>query len=337
MAKLKLSFITAANERIQPLIDGEVQPEGIELVVTHSDPSETFWRQLKFQEFEFSEMSLSSYLIARARGMDFVMLPIFPSRRFWHTRYSIHAAAGISQPEDLAGKRIGVGEYQQTAALWSRGIFEHDFGVSQFGVEWWMERSEELSHGGATGFKPMDGINFHRMPTDKSLASMLVNHELDAAPVDRAFSREKNIIDRSTTIRAQAADWSKVRPLFPDLIAEGKRFIEAHGFVPANHGYALRGDVYRQYPWLAFNLYAAFVRAKELYRERFAERIPSGLMFGPDYLRQTREIVGDDPFPYGVQANRPMLETIVSYSHEQGFIPEKYPIEDLFAESTRDL
>ena len=337
MAKLRLSFITASNERIKPLLDGEVQPEGIELVVTHSDPSETFWRQLKFQEFEFCEMSLSSYLIARARGMDLVMLPVFPSRRFWHTRYSVHSAAGIDKPEDLVGKRIGVGEYQQTAALWSRGIFEHDFGVSQFAVEWWMERSEELSHGGATGFKPMAGIKFERIPPDKSLASMLVNHELDAAPVDRAFSREKNIIDRSTTIRAQSGDWSKVRPLFPDFMAEGTRFVQAHGYIPANHGYALRGDVYRQYPWAAFNLYAAFVKAKELYQERFADSIPSGLIFGPAYLRQTREIVGDDPFPYGVRANRPMLETIVSYSHEQGFIPEKYPVEELFAASTRDL
>jgi 4,5-dihydroxyphthalate decarboxylase len=337
MAKLRLSFITAANERIQPLIDGEVEPEGIELIVTHSDPSETFWRQLKFQEFEFCEMSLSSYLIAKARGMDLVMLPVFPSRRFWHTRYSIHQDSGIDKPQDLVGKRIGVGEYQQTAALWSRGIFEHDFGVSQFSVDWWMERSEELSHGGATGFKPLDGIKFHRIPTDKSLASMLVGQELDAAPVDRAFSREKNIIDRSTTIRAREGDWSRVKPLFPDPVAEGSRFVAAHGFVPANHAYAIRGDIYRQYPWAAFNLYTAFVRAKELYQERFADSIPSGLIFGPQYLRQTRQIVGEDPFPYGVAANRPMLETIVSYSHEQGFIPEKYRIEDLFAESTRDL
>jgi 4,5-dihydroxyphthalate decarboxylase len=337
MPNLRLSFITAKNDRIDPLISGEVQPEGIELIVTHSDPSETFWRQLKFQEFEICEMSLSSYLIARARGSDMVMLPVFPSRRFMHAQYSVHQNSGIDRPEDLVGKRIGVGEYQQTAALWARGVFEHDFGVSQFSVDWWMERSEELSHGGATGFKPMDGIKFHRIPIDKSLASMLVNNELDAAPIARAFSRETNIIDRSTTIRARDGDWSKVKPLFPDLIAEGRRFFAAHGYVPANHAYAIRGDIYRQYPWVAFNLYAAFVRAKELYRERFRDSIPSGLIFGPEYARQTSQIVGDDPYPYGVAANRPMLETIVSFSHEQGFIPEKYRVEDLFAESTRDL
>ena len=339
MSKLRLSFITANNERIQPLIDGEVEPEGIELVVTHSDPSETFWRQLRFQEFEFCEMSLSSYLIARARGIDMIMLPVFPSRRFMHATHSVHADSGIrpGHPEDLQGKRVGVGEYQQTASLWARGVWEHDFGVSQFDVDWYMERTEELSHGGATGFQPMDGIKFHRIPRDKSLASMLVRHEIDAAPVQRAFSREKNIIDRSTHIRAQEGDWSKVKPLFPDLIAEGTRFYQQHGFIPANHAYAIRGDIYREYPWTAFNLYAAFVRAKELYMRRFGSSVPSGLIFGSHYLRMTRDIFGDDPYPYGVNANRPMIETIIAFSHEQGFIPEKPKVEELFAESTLDL
>jgi 4,5-dihydroxyphthalate decarboxylase len=183
----------------------------------------------------------------------------------------------------------------------------------------------------------MDGIKFHRIPKDKSLASMLVNHELDAATVSRAFTREKNVIDRSTTIRAEGADWSKVKPMFPDFIAEGKRFWDAHGYIPANHAYAIRGDIYRQYPWTAFNLYAAFVKAKELYQERFSESIPSGLIFGSQYAKQTKDIFGEDPYPYGVQANRPMIETIVQYSHEQGFIPEPYKPEELFAESTLDL
>ena len=337
MSRLRLSFITARNERIQPLLDGEVEPEGIELVVTYSDPSETFWRQLKFQEFEVCEMSLSSYLIARSRGMEMIMLPVFPSRRFMHAQYSINTDSGVREPSDLVGKRIGVGEYQQTAALWSRGVFEHDFGVSQYKVDWYMERSEELSHGGATGFKPPEGISFQRIPPDKSLASMLVNHEIDAAPVGRAFRNETNIIDRSTRIRAREGDWRKVKPLFPDVMAEGKRFFEAHGYIPANHAYAIRGDVFRQYPWVAFNLYAAFVKAKEVYQSRLADSITSGLIFGPEYLRMTRQMFGDDPFTYGVQGNRPMLQTIIDYSHEQGLTPSKLPIEELFAPSTLEL
>jgi len=337
MGRLRLSFISGVNERVQPLMDGAVQPEGIELVPTSSDPSETFWRQLKFQEFEISEMSLSSYLIARSRGMDMIAIPAFPARRFMHTQLSYHADSRITAPGDLTGKRIGVGEYQQTASLWTRGILEHDFGVSQYKVHWYMERSEELSHGGATGFTPPKGISFQRIPADKSLASMLVNHEIDAASVHRAFQKGSNIIDRSTHIRAAEGDWSKIKPLFPDRKAEGARFFRAHGYIPANHTYIIRGDVHRDHPWVAFNLYTAFIKAKQMAQESLAESIPSGLIFGPEYAAETRKIFGADPFPYGIKENRPMLDTIIDYSHEQGLTAEKLKLEDLFARSTLDV
>src|SRR5207245_11615394 len=214
MLKLTLSFISAFNEQVEPVMNGTIEADGIELIPTYSHPSETFWRQLKFQEFEVAEMSMSSYLIARSRGVDMIAIPVFPSRRFFHAELSYHADSGVKQPGDLVGKRIGVGEYQQTASLWARGVLEHDFGVSQYSVDWYMERTEELSHGGATGFTPPQGIKFHRIPPDKSLASMLVNNEIDAAPVARAFSRESNLIDRSTQIRAREGDRSTVKPLF---------------------------------------------------------------------------------------------------------------------------
>lgn len=337
MSKLSLSFISGANERVVPLFEGRISVEGAELIGTRSDPSETFWRQLNFQEFEISEMSLSSYLIAKSRGVDMIAIPVFPVRRFMHMELFYHVESGIKTAGDLVGKRLGVGEYQQTAALWVRGILEHDFGVSQYKVHWYMERSEALSHGGATGFRPPEGISFQRIPLEKSLASMLVNHELDAAPVSRAFAKESNIIDRSTQIRAQAADWSKVKRLFPDRIEEGTRFFRQHGYIPASHTFVIRGDVYRKHPWLAFNLYKAFVAAKDLAQERLSASIPSALVFGPDYLEKTREIFGSDPYPYGLRANRPMLETIIDYSHEQGLIPDKPKLETLFATSTLDL
>jgi 4,5-dihydroxyphthalate decarboxylase len=337
MSKLSLSFISGTNERVEPLFDGSVAVEGAELIATRSDPSETFWRQLSFEEFEVAEMSLSSYLIARSRGMDMIAIPVFPSRRFMHMELFYHVESGITGPGDLAGKRVGVGEYQQTASLWLRGVLEHDFGVSQYKIHWYMERSEAMSHGGATGFMPPEGISFHRIPVDKSLASMLVAKELDAAPVQRAFSREKNIVDRSTQIRAAAGDWSKVKRLFQDPIAEGTRFFKKYGYIPANHAYVIRGDVYRKHPWLAFNLYKAFVAAKELALDRLPARIPSGLVFGPEYLTMTRAIFGDDPYPYGLKANRAMLQTIVDFSHEQGLTKEKPKLEDLFAPSTLEL
>ena len=337
MLKLTLSFISAFNERVEPLMNGTIEADGIELIPTYSHPSETFWRQLKFQEFEVAEMSMSSYLIARSRGVDMIAIPVFPSRRFFHADLSYHADSGVKQPGDLVGKRIGVGEYQQTAALWARGVLDHDFGVSQYKVDWYMERTEELSHGGATGFMPPPGISFNRIPPDKSLATMLVNHELDAAPIAGHLTRAVNVIDRSTRIRGGEGDWSKVKPLFPDPIAEAKRFFTKYGFVPVNHTYIVRGDVYRAHPWVAVNLYAAFVKAKAYAREKLLERIPEALFFGPEYLTMTQQILGDDPFPYGVKANAAMLDTIIGYSNEQGLTPRKMKVDELFAEETLEL
>jgi 4,5-dihydroxyphthalate decarboxylase len=336
MPKLTLGFISAFNERVEPLMNGTVQAEGIELIPTYSHPAETFWRQLKFGEFEVAEMSMSSYLIARSQGADMIALPLFPSRRLFQTELSYHVDSGIKNPEDLAGKRLGVAEYQQTAALWIRGILEHDFGVSQYKIHWYMERSEEMSHGSATGFKPPPGISFNRIAPNKSLASTLLENELDVAHVASPWVLQANALDRSSRIGGKG-DWSKIQLLFPDRMAEASRFYKQHGFLPVNHAYIIRGDIYKKYPWVAFNLYTGFVKAKALARERMLEQIPSALFFGPEYAAMTREMIGDDPFPYGIKANRAMLETLIEFSFEQGLTPRKMKIEELFAEQTLGL
>ena len=337
MPKLSLGFISAFNERVDPLMKGIVQAEGIEIVPIYSHPSETFFRQLKYQEFEVGEMSMSSYLIARERGMDMIALPVFPSRRLFHTELSYNIDSGIQKPEDLVGKRIGVGEYQQTAALWQRGILEHDFGVSQYKVQWYMERTEELSHGGVTGFQPPPGISFQRIPPDKSMASMLVHSELDVAAINSPWKNMPSVIGRSHRITGADGDWSKVKLVFSDRIAEGKRFFQKWHFLPVNHTYTIRGDVYKKHPWVAFNLYTAFMKAKEHFNAKLVDSIPSALFFGREYLAMTRQALGDDPYPYGVNRNRKMLETLIEFSHEQGLTKNKVKVEDLFAASTLDL
>jgi 4,5-dihydroxyphthalate decarboxylase len=337
MARLTLNFISNFNERVEPLMKGIVKAEGIEIVPTYSHPSETFLRQLRDLEFPVGEMSMSSYLIGRERGLDMIALPVFPSRRLFHTELSIHASSGIAKPEDIVGKRIGVSEYQQTAALWQRGILDHDFGVSQYKVHWYMERTEEMSHGGVTGFTPPQGISFQRVPPEKSLASMLVNQELDVAAINSPVKHSPTQLGRSHKITGADGDWSKVKRLFPDRIAEGKRFFDKWGFLPVNHAYTIRGDVYRKHPWVAFNLYSGFVKAKEHFNAKLVDSIPSAMFFGKEYLTKTQELFGNDPFPYGIKANRKLLETLVDFSFEQGLITKKPKIEELFAESTRDL
>jgi 4,5-dihydroxyphthalate decarboxylase len=329
---LTLGFISAFNERVEPLMSGAIQPDGIELIPTYSHPAETFWRQLKFAEFDVAEMSLSSFLIARSRGADMVALPVFPSRRLFQTELSYHTGSGIQRPEDTRGKRLGIAEYQQTAALWIRGILEHDFGVSQYDIQWFMERSEDLSHAGATGFKPPAGISFNRIPPDKSLASTLIGGELDVAHVASPWVLRANALDRSSRIGGR--DWSNVAPLFPDRIAEGRRFFNKHGFLPVNHAYIVRGDIDRHYPDVAAKLYNAFVQAKEHFNRELLEKIPSALIFGSEYLAMTESLFGADPFPYGIAANAAMLGTITAYSYEQGLTSRRMPTDELFASST---
>jgi 4,5-dihydroxyphthalate decarboxylase len=334
MKRLRLSFATRVNERTRPLVDGLVQPDGVELVPTVGHPGEIFWRQLRFGEFDISEMSLSSYLMAREHGTDLVAIPAFPSRRFFHIELDARRDAGIDHPSKLAGKRIGVPEYQQTAALWLRAVLQHDFGVDLASIHWFMERGEELSHGGATGFQAPAGIRLEHIPADRSLASMLLDGSLDAAFVrpNRSVGAD-NVIERSQRIRG-SGDWSGVVPAFGDGIAEGRRFFDARGFIPINHTYVIRGSLLRQHPWLALNVYQAFLEAKALAEKDPLEAVPLGLVFRWEFMSQVRAWFGPDPFPYGVRANRAALELLARHSHEQGLTSSLAVVDDLFAPST---
>jgi 4,5-dihydroxyphthalate decarboxylase len=199
-----------------------------------------------------------------------------------------------------------------------------------------MERSEEMSHGSVTGFKPPPGISFNRIAENKSLASTLLENDLDVAHVASPWALQANTLDRSSRM-AGKGDWSKIKLLLPDRMAEGARFFKKWGFLPVNHAYTIRGDVYKKYPWIAFNLYTGFVKAKEYFNAKLVDRIPSALFFGKEYLTKTQEMFGNDPYPYGIKGNRKMLETLIDFSHEQGLITRKLKVEELFAESTLEL
>ncbi len=333
MNRLQLSFGTRVNERVRPLVDGRVRPQGIELIPTFGHPGETFWRQLRFGDFDVSEMSLSSLLIAKSRGSDLVAIPAFPSRRMFHLELDGRRDA-VASPADLRGKRVGVPEYQQTAALWLRGILQHDFGVDPTEIHWFMERGDSLSHAGATGFTTPVGITLDFIPADQSLASMLARGELDAALVrPNRSAGASNVIERSSADTGRL-DWGAIGPVFGDPFVEGKRFFDAHGFIPINHTYVIRGSLFREQPWVALNLYQAFLEAKKMTEADLVEEIPLSLVFRWEYLNQARSMFGPDPFPYGFSANRTALETIARFSHEQGLTPELVDVESIFAPST---
>jgi 4,5-dihydroxyphthalate decarboxylase len=328
---LDLSAAFAPNSRTQPILDGTVTAQGLRLFGTAVHPSEMFWRQLKFAEFDVSEMSCSSLLCAAAKGpVDWVAIPVFTTRQFFHTRPILRAGAGIATPADLAGKRVGVPEYQQTAAVWTRGILSDEFGVDPRTIEWFMERNPEQSHGGSTGFTPPPGVRLSYISRDSSIGEMLADGTLDATII---YLTDKNLVDRSRSDLAKNAD---IRTLFPDPLAEGHRYFAKTGIFPINHTVVIRKALLEQHPWIALNLYKAFVTVKEqLAAARTADLQPwtaTGLL-GSDAASALRQ----DPLAYGIRAARPVLETVARYLYEQGLTQQLVRIEDVFATSTLDL
>ncbi len=327
MAQLPISLGFGSNVRTRPVLDGLIEPEGIELRSTAVHGSELFWRQLRFAEFDVSEMSLSSLLMLTASGKSpWWALPIFTSRQFFHTGVLVRTDKGINKPEDLKGKRVGVPEYQQTAALWARGALKHEFGVDPMDCEWWMERVGELSHGGATGFTPPPGLNFNKIPAEKSIGSMLLNDELDATLL---YLTDSNLVDRS---RVELSGNPLIKPLFPDREAEGARFYKSTGLFPINHGVIVRRSILDQNPWVAQSIFDAFEKAKNSARDRLLSlsTVYSDLGLLPSEDQTNLEI---DPYPYGIKANRNVLETVTKWSNEQGLTPRVMSLEEVFAPS----
>src|SRR5207248_11525806 len=174
-SRVQLSMCLSDNDRTRPLREGRVKADGLDLVISTAHPSEMFWRELHFAEFDISEMSCSSLLMAIAHGdKRFVAIPVFTSRSFFHTEILIRTDRGIEKPEDLKGKKVAVPEYQQTAALWSRGALHHEFGVMAADIDWYMERTDVLSHAGATGFTPPPGVRIQRIPESQNIGTMLL-------------------------------------------------------------------------------------------------------------------------------------------------------------------
>jgi 4,5-dihydroxyphthalate decarboxylase len=328
--KLTLSIGMSSNPRTWPVFDGTVAPDGIDLVLNTVFPSELFWRQLKFADFDVAEMSMSSLLMAIAGGDGrWVGLPVFTTHHFFQTWALVRRDAGIERPEDLKGKRVGVPEYQQTAALWTRGILEHEFGVAPKDMEFWMERTPDKSHGGATGFRPPPGVTVHRIPPEKNIGTMMLSGELHATLLHIV---SRNLIDRSTV---DLHDHPDIRPLFPDADAEGARYYKKTGLYPINHGMVVKREIVERHPWVVLNLLKAFQEANRVANERRIAYADDHLWTGA-LAPGSRAALARPAIAHGVKANRRELETIARYSVEQGLTPRLIALEEVFAASTLD-
>jgi 4,5-dihydroxyphthalate decarboxylase len=322
MARLTLTLACGDYDRTLPLRLGTVRPEGVALEVQTLEPEAMFYRMARLRAFDVAEFSLSTYTILRGRGEPLIAIPVFPSLAFRHSAIFVRDDAGIREPRDLVGKRVGVPKYHMTAAVWVRGILEDEYGVSPSDLHW-------FEGGEGAAVKEVDvtlpsGLRHELVPGDRTLGHLLAAGELDAFIGARR--------------PAGAGGAAPVRRLFPDFRRVERAYYEKTGIFPIMHTVVLKEELAREHPWLPRALYDAFSEAKRLAYRRLADTavLPYVLPWLVAEVEETRALMGDDPFPYGVSRTRKAVETLAGYSFRQGLAPRRLAVDELFCQSLLD-
>ena len=324
MPALRLTFACWDYDRTRALMDGRVRPDGIELTYLSQPVEETFFRMLRYREYDCCEMSLSSYVASLGRdNPPFIAIPAFPSRFFRHSCIFVSAKSGIERPQDLKGKRIGVPEYQMTAPVWIRGILSDDYGVKVTDCEHLSGGEEQPGRDEKLKIEVPKEIKLKAIGPAQTLSRMLADGELDALVTARAPSTFHKEPD-------------KVKRLFPDYVQAEREYYRRTKIFPIMHTVVIRRDVYEQHPWVAQTLYKALVESKakayELYDQTAA--LPAMVPWLTAHLEEARREMGADWWPYGLGPNRHVLDTFLRYHHEQGLSKRRFAPEELFARET---
>ena len=319
---LRLTFACGPYDRTAALREGLIRPEGIELNYLTMQPAEIFWRMLQYKEFDVSEMSLSNYTTLASQGNSpFIAIPVFPSRVFRHGYFFINTQKGINSPADLKGKRGGVPEYSMTAAVYMRGLLQHEYGVKPSDVAWVQGRADRLGHGLPSN------VRRSMAPAGTELGDLLERGEID-------FMMTAN---NPLSFRRGSP---KVARLFPNYAEVEKEYFTRTRIYPIMHTVVIRRDVYDRDPWVALNLYQALCRSKDAcYRSIMDTGSPkASFAWLQPMIEEEKRIIGEDWYPYGIEKNRPTLEALLQYTHEHGLTDRRLKIEELFAPSTmRDI
>jgi 4,5-dihydroxyphthalate decarboxylase len=297
---------------------GDVTAEGIDLnYIPIDSPREIFDRMGSRQEFDVAEFSSSECISSFARGdCPFVALSVFPSRVFRHSHIYINKRSDIKTPKDLEHKRVGVALYTQTAAVWIRGHLTHQYGVDLSTIRW-VEGAVEKSgrHGNPSAPPLLEAAAIERNDSGRSLSELLAAGEIDALAGARHLRPHPDVI-----------------PIFADAKAVERAFYVETQIFHIMHLVAIRRDRYEREPWIAASLYKAFVEAKNRALMQLHRRgaHPYMLPWIREAVQEIDELFAGDPWPYGIDANRPTLEALVQYMAEQHLIARPLPLEDLF-------
>ena len=319
MNEVPLTLAISRYDHVEDLATGRIVPEGIRLTCLTLPIEEIFFRFLKHREWDVSELSFGKYASLISQGDDsLTAIPVFPSRIFRHSSVYIRRDGSVRSPQDLAGKRIGLPEWAQTAAVYSRGFMAHQYGIDLTGIDWMQAGVNEPGRAEKVALNLPPGLRLTPAPT-KSLSRMLVEGELDAvlsAHAPECFEDGNPNVTR----------------LFEDYMAVEAEYYRATGIFPIMHVVALKRALVEAQPWIAMSLLTAFEEAKRRSVARALEvtapRFPIPWCF--EHARRAQELFGEDHWPYGVDGNRTTLEAFLQYAHEQGVCHRRLTPEDLF-------
>ena len=324
MSKLRLTLACWNYDRTRALLEGHIQPDGIDLIYLSLPVEETFFRMLRHREFDAAEMSLSSYVVSLFRPeRPFIAIPVFPSRCFRHSCIYVNANAGIRQPADLIGRRIGTPEYQMTAPVWIRGILAEWHGVPVNSAIYCTGGEEEPGRPEKLPLDLPSDIRVQPIGPGQTLSSMLAHGDIDALYTARTPSTFEN-------------GGGTVRRLFEDFAATEREYYRRTRIFPIMHTVVIRRDLYERHPWIARSLYKAFDAARQQAYEDLRQTAAPKTML-PWLIANLDEIrreMGDDFWPYGLDGNRQALVTFLRYALEQGLAKERLEPEQLFAPET---
>ena len=326
MSLLPITIATGDYDRVRVLAGGRIGVEGCDVNYVTIPIEETSYRAFTNHEFDVAEMSLSSYIIGRSRGeLPYIAIPAFPSRMFRHSAIYVRTDAGISKPEDLKGREVGVPVYAMTAALWVRGMLQDDYGVRPADVHWRTGGLEQPGRYGRFALSLPPDIRVDPIPADKSLSDMLADGELTALISARAPSC------------FDAAGGAVVR-LFENYRDVEKDYFARTRYFPMMHVIALRESLAATHPWLPSSLYKAFLGAKNLCLGELEDvtvlKVSTPWIVAE--VADARALMGDDLWPYGFQDNLAALTAMCRWSLEQGLSAREMTPEELFHAATRE-
>jgi len=317
MAKLQLTIACDQYDYLQPLREGRVQPEGIDLNLLTVESGIRHQRFYRYGEYDACEFSMCSYITARGNGIDwFIAIPFFTRRMFGHKFCFVKAGADIRRPSDLRARRFGIRTYENTLAFMVKGMFMHDYGLPLEEVTWLCVNRELV------GAKLPANIKVEHVDGQRKLEELLAAGEIDAEvepDLPRGWLQRRGTVER----------------LFPDFEREEKEYYGKTRIFPIMHPIVIKKEILDRDPWVATSLFEAFTRCRRVYDDFMEQPHRLSFAFARSYLEEERAFFGGEPFPQGLKKNLHDLETMLQFAEEQGLTAKRLTVEELFADNTR--